>query len=191
MAGFIESDVVVEIEITALNDLASCATLTDRRRRYCKCAKETQLTAQTLGEIGRRLLLLGFVLVLLALVCALFIPLYANPRTGLAAHNIGITSGLLLIAVGLVFPGLALGPIAGWMTFWSLTVSVYVGFVGQVLAATVGLSRMFVVTAAGQAEGPAQLELLVEIATKAITPLTLLPCFLVVWGLARSASKSA
>lgn len=131
------------------------------------------------------LMRLGVALLAAAFVSGLFVGLYANPRAGLAAHVIGITGALMLIAFGLLWSRLALGRAARLAAFWMLIVSVPTGFVAQLVGAALGLSRMFVVTAAGRPEGLPALETAVELVTKAITPLTILPVLIVLVGLRR------
>ena len=46
----------------------------------------------------------GFVLILLALLGAFFIPQASIPRLALSAHTVGLMSGLLLIVFGLKAP---------------------------------------------------------------------------------------
>lgn len=136
--------------------------------------------AQALSRLAAQL---GVVLMSLAFVSALFMGSYPNPRTALAAHVIGITGGLFMIAAGQLLPRLRLSRLLLNATFWSLTVSVYLGFATQLAAATFDLTRMFVVTAVGRVERDAALEGLVEIVIKGITPLTMVPCLLIAWGL--------
>jgi len=50
----------------------------------------------------------GFVLILLALISGLFIQAMPIPRLGLSAHTIGILSGVLLLAIGAVWPSFVL-----------------------------------------------------------------------------------
>jgi len=50
--------------------------------------------------MNRSQIQLGFVLILLALITGFGMPLFRSPRLGLAAHIVGITGGLVLIALG-------------------------------------------------------------------------------------------
>lgn len=64
------------------------------------------------GEISpmnRLQIQLGFVLILLALCTGFGMPLFMNPRLGLAAHIVGITGGLVLIVLGALAGSFALG----------------------------------------------------------------------------------
>ena len=53
---------------------------------------------------------LGFVLILISLLSGFGMPFYTSPRLGLAAHVVGITGGLVLIALGALAPAFVLGP---------------------------------------------------------------------------------
>ena len=67
----------------------------------------------------------GFVLILLALLGAFFIPQASIPRLALSAHTVGLMSGLLLIVFGLLSPHLALSStfVLGTRLLW-----IYSGF---------------------------------------------------------------
>jgi (hydroxyamino)benzene mutase len=139
-------------------------------------------TADT-ALLQRRLQRHALALLLLAFAAALMIPLYPVARTGLAAHVIGITGGLLLIGVASFVPQLRLAPRALKLALLLLVGSVHLGFLTQWIGALGGLSRMFVVTAAGRPEGLAWLETAVEVVIKGITPLTFVAVGLLLWGL--------
>jgi hypothetical protein len=64
-----------------------------------------------------------------------------------------------------------------------LIVSLYLGFFTQWIGGLFGLSRMFIVTAAGLPEGNAAAERIVELIVKGITPLTILPFLILAYGL--------
>lgn len=138
----------------------------------------------------RRLQRHALVLMLLAFAAALMIPLYPNARTGLAAHLVGITAGLFLFGVAGVLPQLRLSARVRGLALLLLLASLYLGFLTQWAGALLGLSRMFVATAQGQAEGRALWETLVEWTIKGITPATIVPCLMLLWGL-RGAAVSA
>jgi hypothetical protein len=54
---------------------------------------------------GHRLLQVGAALFLLALFVGIAIPAFAVPRLGLSTHLLGITQGIFLLVLGLVWPG--------------------------------------------------------------------------------------
>jgi hypothetical protein len=68
---------------------------------------------------------------------------------------------------------------------WMLIPCLYLGFLTQWLGGLAGLSRMFVVTAAGQPEGNQLLENIMQWIVMGISPLTILPFIVLGYGLAR------
>jgi (hydroxyamino)benzene mutase len=139
----------------------------------------------------RRLLWHGIFLCTLAFIIGLFIPLYANPRAGLAAHVLGITEGMFLAIVGFVYPQLKLPFSLAQTSFWMLIISAYVGLLGQFLSSAFGLKRILVITGTGTAEGNFWMETSVEIATKGISVLLLIACAIVLFGLRKTENENA
>jgi (hydroxyamino)benzene mutase len=131
----------------------------------------------------RKLLWHGIFICTLAFIIGLFIPLYANPRAGLATHIIGITEGLFLAIAGFAYPQLKLSFSIALTGFWMLLISAYVGLLGEFLSAAFGLKRILVITGAGMAEGNVWMETSVEIATKGISVLLIVGCAIVLFGL--------
>ena len=91
----------------------------------------------------------GFVLILLALLGAFFIPQASIPRLALSAHTVGLVSGLLLIVFGLLSSHLALSAtlFRGTRLLW-----IYSGFanwLGCFYGAWAGAGTMTPVASAG------------------------------------------
>lgn len=141
--------------------------------------------------LKRRLLWYGIFLCTLAFIVGLFIPLYANPRAGLATHVLGITEGLFLVVIGFCYPLLRLPLWLARVNFWMLVVSAYVGMLSEFLGATFGLNRMLVVTAMGLPESTPWLETSFEIVIKGISVFILISCFIVLFGLRETKSNSS
>lgn len=148
-------------------------------------ASTSPLEQDSSHEYRRRFLRHGFSLCTLAFLIAPFLPLYANPRAGLATHLIGITTGILLMAVGLAFPYLSLSEFLAQVIFWLLVPSFYVGFAGEFLGALFGLTKMFPITGQGFTGGATWMETGVSIANKGITVTTILGCIIIIYGLRR------
>lgn len=139
----------------------------------------------------RGLLWHGIFICLLGFVAGLFLPLYANPRAGLATHLLGITQGVFLAVIGLSYPQLKLPLWVARANFWMLLISAYVGMIAELLGAAFGLSRMFIITAMGLPEGIPWLETSTEIAIKGISNFILLSCLIVLFGLRKTKSDSS
>jgi (hydroxyamino)benzene mutase len=139
-------------------------------------------------DFKRRLLWHGIFLCTLGFIVGFFIPLYANPRAGLATHLLGITEGLFIAVIGLSYPQLKLPYWVAIANFWMLLVSAYVGIFGEFLGATFGLTRVFIITAIGFKETIPWLETVVEVSIKGISTLIILSCFIVLYGLRKDSS---
>ncbi len=138
----------------------------------------------------RRLLWHGIFICTLAFIIGLFIPLYANPRAGLAAHVLGITEGMFLAIIGFAYPQLKLSFFFARSSFWMLIISAYVGLFGQFLSSAFGLKRILVITGEGMNEGNLWMETSLEVATKAISISLLVACAIVLFGLRESQRDS-
>jgi (hydroxyamino)benzene mutase len=92
--------------------------------------------------MNRFMMRLGFVLILLGLLTAFAIPSFANPRMGLAAHTVAIMGGLLLVVVGAVAGSFALGPRASAAFTAAWIYATYANWLGCLLAALTGASRL-------------------------------------------------
>ncbi|MEO1376347.1 MAG: hypothetical protein AAFW70_18985 [Cyanobacteria bacterium J06635_10] len=138
----------------------------------------------------RKLLWHGIFLCTLGFIVGLFIPLYANPRAGLATHLLGITEGLFLVAIGFCYGELKLPLVVAKLNFWMLLVSAYFGLFGEFLGATLGVNRILVVTGIGLPENNPWLETSIELIIKCISIFILLSCFIVLFGLRGTKSNS-
>ncbi|HEX2060701.1 MAG TPA: hydrogenase [Thermoanaerobaculia bacterium] len=104
--------------------------------------------------VNRLQIQLGFVLILLALVTGFGMPLYTSPRLGLAAHIVGITGGLVLIAIGALARLFALGTRAAAVMMWSWAYAAYANWVASLLGAITGASRLTPIAGAGTSGDP-------------------------------------
>jgi hypothetical protein len=108
-------------------------------------------------EIEKAQLLLiraGFVLLTLALLTGLAVPAFLNSRMAVAAHLTGILNALLLIALGLAWGFLALGPVQAKLTRAAFLFSAYAGWGTSCLAAAWGTSRLTPLSGAGHSAAP-------------------------------------
>jgi (hydroxyamino)benzene mutase len=144
------------------------------------------MTAQPETALAHRLRLHGVVILTLGLVAGVTINFAALPGTVLSAHVIGITAGLTAIAVAQLVPMVQLSALVLRLATWALLASLYLGFLTQWLGGMFGLTRMFIVTAAGLPEGNQTAERVVELIVKGITPLTILPFVVLAWGLVQA-----
>lgn len=141
-------------------------------------------------DLKHSLLWHGIFLCTLGFIAGLFLPLYANPRAGLATHLLGITQGLFLAVVGFIYPHLKLSFTLARVNFWMLLIGTYVGMADVFMGAAFGLTKVFMIAAKGFPPGSAWMENTVEIAVKGISILILLSCFIILYGLRRIKSDS-
>jgi len=124
----------------------------------------------------------AFVLIIFALVGALFIPSMAIPRLGLSAHTIGILSGVLLLSVGAIWPCFNLGLGQANLLKWSWVCSSYANWLACVCGAFLGTGRLTPIASEGL-EGLAAAEILVSGLLVTVVIFSLLACALSLWGL--------
>ena len=98
----------------------------------------------------------GFVLFALALLTGFAVPAFLNHRMALAAHLTGVVNALLLIALGLAWGLLALGPVQARLTRGAFLYGTYANWATSCLAAAWGTSRLTPLSGAGFSAAPWQ-----------------------------------
>nr|UXE44055.1 hydroxylaminobenzene mutase HabB [uncultured bacterium] len=102
----------------------------------------------------RRLCRHGVLLFLFGLLTGAAVPAFANPRMALSAHVGAEESGMFLMLLGLVWDHLCLGHSASRITFLLASGSLYVIWLGLVLAAVLGTSEATPIAGAGHHGAP-------------------------------------
>jgi (hydroxyamino)benzene mutase len=98
----------------------------------------------------------GIALFLLGLLSGFGIPAFRSPRIGLSAHVAAIQSGLALVAVGLVGGRLTLSAGLASAIAHTLWISLYVLWIGLLVAASYGTGRTLPLAGAGLTAKPWQ-----------------------------------
>lgn len=124
---------------------------------------------------------LGFVLILLALCTGFGMPLFTSPRLGLAAHTVGITGGLVLVALGALAGFFALGARAAAVMMWAWVYAAYANWVASLLGAITGASRLTPIAGAGTA-GDSLSEAVVSFLLQSLSLAAIVGTLLAVWG---------
>jgi (hydroxyamino)benzene mutase len=140
--------------------------------------------------MDRRLLQLGFLLLLLAFLTGLAVPALHVPRLGLSAHVAGLLGGVLLLVLGSVAPRLALGPRAGVLHRASWVYATYAHWLACLLGAVSGASGLTPLAGAGQRGSPAA-EHVVAVLLVSLSVAALLATGLALWGLRAPAAGPA
>lgn len=140
--------------------------------------------------MNRRQIQLGFVLILLALVGAFGMPFFINPRLGLAAHIVGITGGLVLIAIGALAASFTLAPRSAAVMMWAWVYAAYANWVASILGAMTGASRLTPIAGAGTV-GSSLAETVVSFLLQSLALAALVGTTLAVWGFRKSTTVRA
>lgn len=133
---------------------------------------------------------LGFVLILLSMLTGFGMPLFVSPRLGLAAHTVGITGGLVLIALGALAKHFLLGTRATKVMMASWVYAAYANWVASLLGAITGASRMTPIAGAGTS-ADAVSEGVVAFLLISLALATIVGTALAVWGFRKPATARA
>ena len=134
---------------------------------------------------GHRLLQLGVALFLFTSFEGFVVPHFAAPNLGPSVHTLSGFSGVLLLALGLVWPRLDLGETAARIAFWFLIYSDLVTIVSFLMAAVWGAGNTIMPLAAGAARGTDFQETAIAIVAFSAGPTGITSFALVLWGLRR------
>lgn len=132
---------------------------------------------------GHRLLQVGFVLFLFALVAGLGVPNFAVPRIGLSAHLLGIMQGIFLMVTGLLWPKLKLSRTISQVGFWLAVYGCFAAWTANVFAGISGAGNTMLPIAAGQAHGSALQEGIIAIGLTTAAVSLIAVSLLILWGL--------
>jgi (hydroxyamino)benzene mutase len=139
-----------------------------------------------MDDSKRRLLWHGMFLFLLGLFTGLVEPQFANTRMGLAAHLEGVMNGTFVLALGAVWPEVALSPSVKRATYWLVLYGTYANWGVTTLAAIFGTGALSPITAAGLTAQPWQ-ESMVTAGFITVGIAIIAATVLVLWGLRRAA----
>ena len=139
---------------------------------------------------GHRLLQLGMLVFLIALLVGLAVPKFAVPRLGLSAHLIGIMQGLFLMVSGLLWPKLQLTRAMARAAFWLAVYGCFAAWTANVLAGVWGAGNSMLTIAAGAARGSTLQEGIIAIVLRTAAVSLIAAAILILWGLRTSRGKS-
>jgi hydroxylaminobenzene mutase len=131
---------------------------------------------------GHRLVQIGVLLFLVALLAGLVVPMFAVPRLGLSVHLLGIMQGLFLVALGLLWPRLVL---TSTQLQAGCSLAIYgcvAAFLANVLAAAWGGSPMLPMASGGARSAPWR-ELTIAVALRSSAVALIAAAALTLWGL--------
>jgi (hydroxyamino)benzene mutase len=142
-----------------------------------------------LSRQGHRLLQIGVALFLVTSFEGFAVPYFAAPNLGRSVHTLSAFSGVLLLALGLVWPRLQLGATASRVAFWLVVYSDLVTIASFVLAAIWGAGNTIMPLAAGAAHGSAWQESTIAAVAYSAAPTGITAFALIFWGLRAAAPK--
>jgi (hydroxyamino)benzene mutase len=140
-------------------------------------------TPESSGRQGQRLLQLGMLLFLLALLVGLVVPRFAVPRLGLSTHLLGITQGLFLMVMGVVWPRLRLTAALARIGFSLVVYGCLAAWTANLSAAIWGAGNSMLPIAAGPAHGSLIQEGTIAIALRSAAVSLIVAAMLMLWGL--------
>ncbi len=140
-------------------------------------------SSNMLSRQGHRLLQIGVALFLFTSFEGFAIPYLAAPRLGLSAHTLSALQGVLLLALGLVWPRLTLGATTLRIAFWLLIYSTFAILTAYLVAGVWGAGNETIPLAAGAAHGSAFQEAVIKGVAYSSAPTGLISFALVLWGL--------
>jgi hydroxylaminobenzene mutase len=143
-----------------------------------------------LSRQGHRLLQIGVGLFLLTSFEGFVIPSFAAPRLGLSAHSLMALLGVLLFAMGLVWPKLHLAIGASRFAFWLLIYSSLAIVAAYLLGAIWGAGNSTMPMAAGAARGSDFQETVIRIVAYSSAPTGIVSFALTLWGLRTGDTRS-
>jgi hydroxylaminobenzene mutase len=136
-----------------------------------------------LSRQGHRLLQTGVALFLFSALEGFVVEFLPFPRLGLSVHTLSALEGVILIALGLLWPRLNLGATASRIAFWTFLYSSFATLVPYVMAAVWGAGNTTIPLAAGPAHGTDLQEAIIKIVVYTAAPTFLIAIVLIIWGL--------
>lgn len=142
-------------------------------------------TADWSSREGHRLLQLGILLFVFALLVGLVVPTFAVPRLGLSTHLLGIMQGTFLIVIGLLWPRLRVTRVMSRIGFLLAVYGCFAAWLANLSAAIWGAGSPMMPIAAGQAHGTSLQEGIIAIALRSAAVSLIAVSLLILWGLRR------
>src|SRR6266850_4042571 len=137
---------------------------------------------------GQRLLRVGMLLFLFALLVGLAVPRFAVPRLGLSTHLLGLMQGTFLLVAGSLWPRLTLTRAVSRAGSYLAVYGCIAAWTANLLAALWGAGNSMLPIAAGQARGNVVQERIIAagLVTAAVSLIAM--AIIILWGLRGSMS---
>jgi (hydroxyamino)benzene mutase len=147
--------------------------------------KETLELRASRARDGHRLLRVGMVLFLFALLVGLAVPRFAVPRLGLSTHLLGLMQGTFLLAAGSLWPKLTLTRAVSRAGSYLAAYGCIAAWTANLLGALWGAGNSMLPIAAGQARGSVVQERIIAagLVTAAVSLIAM--AMIMLWGVRR------
>jgi hydroxylaminobenzene mutase len=143
-----------------------------------------------LSRQSHRLLQIGVALFLLTSFEGFVIPYFAAPNLGRSVHTLTAFSGVMLLALGLLWTRLELGPAASRIAFWFLIYSDFAIVMAFLIAGVWGAGNSTMPLAAGTARGSDFQEAIIAAVAYSSAPTGITSFALILWGLRNAPPRS-
>jgi (hydroxyamino)benzene mutase len=144
---------------------------------------EQRMSATRLAIQGHRLIQIGVALFLFTSFQGFAVPYFAVPNLGRSVHTLSGFTGVLLVALGLVWPRLKLTSQLSRLAFWFLIYSALATIAGFVIAALLGAGSSIMTIAAACHRGSDAQEMLIQLVMYPAAPTGIISFALILWGL--------
>jgi hydroxylaminobenzene mutase len=141
------------------------------------------MNSPALAAQGRRLLQIGVALFLFTSFQGFAVPYFAAPNLGRSVHTLSGFTGVMCLALGLMWPNLRLGATGARMAFWFFIYSAFATIAGFVIGAVLGAGGSTMPLAAAGARGSDAQELLIQLVMYPAAPAGIISFALILWGL--------
>ena len=132
---------------------------------------------------GHRLIQVGCLLFLVALLVGIMVPSFAVPRLGLSTHLLGITQGIFLMVIGLVWPRLRASRTTGTAGMFLVLYGCFAPWTANLVAAILGAGNSLLPFAAGEARGTSLQEAIIAVLLRSGAVSLIAALLLILWGL--------
>jgi hydroxylaminobenzene mutase len=132
---------------------------------------------------GHRLLQVGVALFLFTSFEGFAVPYFPVPNLGRSVHTLSAFSGVLLLALGLLWSRLNLGAASSRIAFWFLIYSDFATIAAFLLAGAWGAGNSIMPLAAEGAQGSDFQEAAIRVVAYSAAPTGITSFALILWGL--------
>src|SRR6266511_2850245 len=140
-------------------------------------------SSDMLSRQGHRMLQIGIALFVFTGLEGFVIPALPVPLLGRSVHTLSGLRGVMILALGLLWPRLNLGATASRIAFWTYVYSSFATLIPFVMAAVWGAGNTTIPLAAGAAQGSAFQEAIIKIILYSAAPPFFFSMALILWGL--------